>query len=160
MASSAYLYSERPGYKPTLKIKLFLPTLQPIIFSQKKRSPNLVKFTELKLVATNYDMLLLIVYRFIKHKEKYAIEGFKALSSHRVNRMSGGGTIIYVKDTAATPEQATHIRFHGEIRSAGYGEIKLRKCLGFLQVGQRADDVISSDFQKLYKFILSIRSAI
>ena len=41
--------------------------------------------------------------------------------------MSGGVT-IYVKDTATTPEQATHTRFHGEIQSAGYGESKQRKC--------------------------------
>ena len=65
--------------------------------------------------------------------------------------MGGGVTIIYVKDTTATPEQATHThtRFHGEIHSAWYWESKQRKCIRVLQVGQAVDDLIPTNISAL-----------
>ena len=62
------------------------------------RSLNPEKFEELKLMAANYDIIMLTETWLNSNKEKlYNIDGYKLYTSHRSNRRIGGGVGVYIK---------------------------------------------------------------
>lgn len=61
---------------------------------------NREKFNELKLIAQNYDLIMLTETWFTVDKEcLYNLDGFCLHTCNRANRRSGGGVAIYARNT-------------------------------------------------------------
>ena len=74
------------------------PSTLPSVYMHNIRSINNDKFTELKSLAVNYDLIMLTESWLTEAKEHlYTIDGYTSHTSNRAKR-TGGGVAIYVSD--------------------------------------------------------------
>ena len=72
----------------------------PDIYIHNIRSLNGEKFNELKILASNHDLIFLTESWLTEAKETlYNIDGFQLHTCNRASKRTGGGVAVYVRDT-------------------------------------------------------------
>jgi hypothetical protein len=85
----------------------------PKVYMHNMRSINLDKFGELKLIASEYDLIMLSETWLTDSKENlYKLDGFKLHTCNRGNKRMGGGVATYVKDHLPAQKLYSHTTSH------------------------------------------------
>ena len=80
--------------EPPKTPELYLPS----VYMHNMRSLNLKKFSELKLIAANYDIIAITESWLTAEKEQlYNLDNFTLHHCHRGKKRIGGGVAVYIR---------------------------------------------------------------
>lgn len=91
------------------KAELILPAM----YMHNMRSLNLDKFNELKVVAEDYDLIMITESWLNADKETlYSLDNFVLHSCHRGGKRLGGGVAVYARNNLAVQKLCDHTSKH------------------------------------------------